>query len=474
VGDELVALTAVEAVAALARGDVTPAELVEAAAARMDVVEPWVNALPTPCVDRALDHARRLGALPPDERGPLGGLPIAVKDLTDVAGVRTTRGSLLHADRVPARSDIVVERLEGRGAIVVAKSNTPELGAGSHTFNEVFGATRNPWAVDRSAGGSSGGSAAALATGEVWLATGTDLGGSLRNPASFCGVVGFRPSPGTVASGPRALPFGDLGVDGPLGRTVGDAALLLDAMAGTHPADPLARAAPPLPFATAAARPALPARVAFSTDLGVTAVEPEVADVCRAAAAWFAAQGCEVVEAHPDLSGGVEAFHVLRALAYATADADLLAQRDRVKEEVIWNIEAGLALDVRDVIGAQRTRGALAGAVAAFFESHDLLVCPAAVLPPFPIGWRWPREVAGVRHDDYLGWLAICSVLSLTSCPVLALPAGTTSDGLPVGIQLVAPWRAEHRLLAAGAAFEADHPFAGLLPVDPRPQEARA
>lgn len=251
--DELIRLTARQAVAGLAKGEFTPLELIDAAERRVAAVDGDINALVTRCFDRARAQARHLPSLPSqdEERGQLHGLPIAIKDLTDVAGVRCTLGSTLYADRVPDRSDILVERLEQRGGLVVAKSNTPEFGAGAQTFNDVFGITRNPWNTALTPAGSSGGAAAALASGMVWLAHGSDLGGSLRVPASFCGVVGLRPSPGRVARGPSSTPFDSLNVEGPMGRTVGDVALMLDAMAGEHRLDPWSKPAPTTPFVEA-------------------------------------------------------------------------------------------------------------------------------------------------------------------------------------------------------------------------------
>ena len=299
--DDLTSLSARAAVAALRAGEVSPREMVEAALRRIEAVDGPLNALPTLCAERALAHADTA-----DRQSALAGLPIAVKDLTDVAGVRTTYGSPIYADNVPERSDILVERLEERGAVVLAKSNTPEFGAGGQTFNEVFGPTRNPWDTSRTCGGSSGGSAVALASRQVWLATGSDLGGSLRTPASFCSVVGLRPSPGRVARGPAEPPFDTLTVEGPMARDVADAALMLDAMGGPHPEDPLALPAPPEPFLSAALSPELPARIAWSDDLGITPLEPEVRAVCRAAVERLAAAGVEVVEAHPDLGTAPE------------------------------------------------------------------------------------------------------------------------------------------------------------------------
>ena len=301
--NELLRKPAREVVRLLERREVSPVELAELALARIAAVDGAVNAVPTVCAERALEHARRLGdAAPPDDRrGWLGGLPVVIKDLNDVAGVRTTYGSPIFKDHVPDRSGYEVERLESRGAVVLGKSNTPELGAGANTFNEVFGITRNPWDTRLTCGGSSGGAAVALATGMAWLANGSDLGGSLRTPASFCSVVGLRPSPGRVPHGPSASPFQTLSVEGPMARDVRDLALMLDAQAGFDPRDPISFEAPVRSFAEAAGQPTPPRRVAFSADLGVTPVDAEVAAICRAATQRFAELGALVEEASPDL-----------------------------------------------------------------------------------------------------------------------------------------------------------------------------
>jgi amidase len=467
--DDVLRLTARQAVDLLRNGKVSPLELVEAAAARIDAVDGDVNALPTRCYDRARGHARRLMDLTPGDRGPLAGLPFVVKDLVDVAGVRTTYGSPIYADHVPKRSDILVEALEARGGIVLAKSNTPEFGAGANTFNEVFGKTLNPWDRRLTCGGSSGGAAVALATGEAWLATGSDLGGSLRTPASFCSVVGLRPGPGRVATGPDQLPFGDLGVSGPMGRTVGDAALMLDAMAGTHREDPRAIPAPERPFVDAVDAPSAPRRVGFSRDLGITPVDGEVADICERAAGRFAEFGATVDSDCPDFGGALETFQTLRAARFVAGKASLLAShRDQLKPEVIWNIEAGLALTAADIGAAERARGALYHRVARFFADHDLLLTPAAITPPFDVNTRYLTEMNGVAFDNYVDWLAITFALTLTSCPVLCVPCGFTASGLPVGLQIVAPPRGEAGVFAAGALLEEAVAIAPTLPIDPR------
>ena len=458
--DALTSLSARDAVAALHAGEVEPRELVEAALRQIEERDGPLNALPTLCAERALTHAETV-----DRRLALAGLPIAVKDLTDVAGVRTTYGSPIYADHVPKRSDILVERLEERGGVVLAKSNTPEFGAGGATFNEVFPTTRNPWDTGRTCGGSSGGSAVALASRQVWLATGSDLGGSLRTPASFCSVVGLRPSPGRVARGPAELPLDTLSVEGPMARDVADAALMLDAMAGSHPEDPLALPAPSEPFLAAALSPELPARIAWSDDLGITPVEPEVRTVCRAAMERLSAAGVKVAEARPDLGTAPDVFQALRAAGFVAGMGPLYeTDRDRLKPEIVWNIELGLSLPPERLGWARRERGRIVHETASFLGEHAILACPAACVAPFPIDERWVAEVDGVRFENYVEWLRITSALTLTACPVIAIPCGFTAAGLPVGLQLVAAHGGEAALLQAAAAVEAVLGVAGTEP----------
>jgi amidase len=470
--DDLIKLTARAAVEKLKNREVSPLDLIAAAEARIAETDGVLNATPTLCLDRARAHAKRLMDSPPADPGPqfLHGLPIAIKDLNEVEGVRTTKGSPIFADHISPHSDYMVETLEANGAIVIGKSNTPELGAGSQTFNEVFGRTANPWNTSLTPGGSSGGAAAALAAGQVWLATGSDLGGSLRNPASFCSVVGLRGSPGRVAAGPSDAPFDDMPVQGPMARNVADTALMLDAMVGHHADDPLSLFPPAIPYAQAIAAPVGPKRVAFSPDLGVMPVEPEVISICANAAQGFSALGASVVDDCPDFSGAQDAFHVLRAQAFANNRGALLDNhRDLLKWEIIWNIEAGRALTTEDIARASATRAALFHRVTAFFQTNDLLLCPAAILPPFDGEMRWPEEVAGTKLEAYIDWLQICGMITLTGCPAISVPCGFTDDGRPIGLQIVAPPRREDLLLGAAHLFEQAHDYAGLVPIDPKP-----
>ncbi|GEO15380.1 amidase [Microvirga aerophila] len=466
---ELTSLSACEAVDKLKRGEISPLELIDAVEQRVAQVDPTVNALPTRCFERARDHARRLLAKPIAERGMLAGLPLPIKDLTDVAGVRTTYGSPIYKDHVPNESDIVVKTIERQGGVVFAKSAVPEFGAGGNTFNEVFGTTLNPWDRSRSASGSSGGAAVALATGMAWVAHGNDMGGSLRNPASFCGVVGLRPSPGRVARNPGVLVDSLLGVEGPMARTIADTALLFDAMCGENPADPLSLPRLGEHFLDAARQPQRPTRIAFSADLGITPVDPEVAAICRRAVERLAATGVVVEETHPDLSEAHDVFQTLRALQYAASHAQKLRDfPDLLKPEMIWNVKKGQELRADEIIEAHAKRAELIARTVAFFETFELLLTPATIVAPFPVEERYVEECAGQSFGSYIDWLAIAYAVTLTTAPALSMPCGFTSAGLPVGLQVIARPRDEMRLLSHAAFIEAELQAALAQPMNPR------
>jgi len=451
----LIEKNAVEVVDLLRRGEVSPLDLIDVLEQRIGDVDSVINALPTLCFDRARDHARRLMDREPEDRGPLAGLPVPIKDLVPVAGVRTTYGSPIFADNVPPTSESIVTRLEDRGGIVYAKSNTPEFGAGGHTFNEVFETTVNPWNPDRSAGGSSGGAAAALAAGCAWIAQGSDMAGSLRTPASFCGVVGLRPGPGRVPSGPGNNPYGMLAVKGPMARDVTDAALALDAMTGRDHTVPMASADSAGMFLEAARNPRKPARIAFSADLGLTPVDPAVRAVFGDAVSRLEGAGLPMVEACPDFTGTHEAFQVLRAVAYAVSNGPLLdSHRDLLKPEVVWNVEKGLALEGRAIVEAERERVRLFHTVREFLEVHDVIVCPGAIVPPFPKGDRYVGACDGTAFETYIDWLAIAYGFTLVSLPVICIPCGTTPDGLPAGLQIAGRPGCEAELISVARTIE--------------------
>jgi len=468
--DELIRLTATEAVARLRRREITPLELIDAAAARIDEVDGKVNALPIRFLDTARENAKRFMARKPPQDPPAGwlaGLPVAAKDYNDVAGQRTTFGSPIFADTIAPANDHTVATLEASGGIFMAKSNVPEF-AGSNTFNPVFGATRNPWNLTMTAGGSSGGAAAALASGTQWLAMGSDLGGSLRIPASYCAITGMRPSVGRVPRGAGLPAFDSLWVEGPMARNVADLALMLDALSVQHPKDPLSMPAPRVPFSAAVHSPRAPRRVGFSANLGLSNVDPEVADLCRAAALRFSAPGTIVEEAAPDFSGSIETFQTLRALLFASVRGELLeTERARINPAIVWNIEKGLNLSIDEIVRAERERTALYQRVAAFFDDYDLLLCPTVAVPAYPVEQAYPTRIGDQQLTSYIDWMFLTFVVTLTGCPALSLPCGFTKDGMPVGLQIIGRSHADAAVLAAAALLEGEFGIAARLPIDP-------
>ncbi len=459
-------LSATEAVAALRKRELSPLELVDAAASRIEAVEPKLNALPIRFLDQARERARNFRREAREHPGLLAGLPIAVKDYNDVAGQLTTYGSPIFAkNRAPA-DDRTIATLRANGAIPLAKSNVPEF-AGSHTFNPVWGITRNPWNLARTAGGSSGGAAAALAAGEVWLANGSCLGGSLRIPASFCGIVGLRPSPGLVPRGDGLPAFDDLWVEGPMARNVPDVALMLDAMADLTSHDPLSRPAPPRGFQATLHEARPPRRIAFSSNFGLRSIDPEVARICHAGAHRFTEMGSMLDEAAPDFSGAIECFQVLRALLLAEVRGDLVPQeRSRINPDIVWNIEKGQKLTADEIIRARRQRHALFHRVAQFFEAHDLLACPTVAVPPFAVEQRFPTEIGGEKLTTYIDWMFLTFVITLVSLPAISLPCGMTQDGLPVGIQLIGRPHGDAELLGYAFLLEQALGFADRVPLE--------
>ena len=465
----LIEKSAIEVIDLLDAGTITPSDCLDALEARISTVDAAVNALPTLCFERAREAAIAVMAKPKGARGLLKGLPVAIKDLTDVEGVRTTYGSPAFRDHVPGASDPLVERLEGEGGLIYAKTNTPEFGAGANTFNEVFGPTLNPWNTTRSAAGSSGGSAVALATGMAWLAHGSDLGGSLRNPASFCGIVGLRPSPGRVATQRGAPVENLLSVQGPMARNVEDCAFFLDCLSGEDARDPVSLPKPVTGFLAAARSGWKPKRVAFSADLGITPVDAEVADICRKAAFRFAEIGAIVEEAHPDFTEAHDTFNVLRAKNFAISKKNLLeTKRDLLKPEVIWNIEKGLALTMADHHRAETQRATLYGRTLAFFETYDLICTPATIVAPFPIENRYVESCNGIKFDNYVHWLAIAYAFTIVGCPAISIPCGFTKEGLPVGLQIAARQRADGQVLAGAKGLEDILGYRRLTPIEPR------
>ena len=432
----------------LRSGAVSAREVVLSFLGRIDGVNGLINAIPTLVAERAqadADKADRWRA-GGHRLGLLHGLPIAVKDLVDTAGIRTTYGSPIYRDHMPAEDALLVKRLRKAGAIIIGKTNTPEFGAGSQTFNPLFGPTRNPYDLSRTAGGSSGGAAAAVACCMLPFADGSDMGGSLRNPASFCSVIGLRPTPGRVPEVPTSDAWDPLSVSGPVARTVDDLRLLLTAMSGPDPASPLSLTGlPSLTRRWEGRRP----RLAWSWDFGGLPVAPEVTSVLGAARNKLDELGWDMAEAEPDLSGADEVFEVLRALSFVRdLHAEYSQHRELLKETVATNIEAGLRLAPQQIANAQELRTIIVARTGEFFSRFDVLAGPTTQVTPFPVETEWVNEINGCQLSTYTDWMRSCSRITVTACPAVSVPCGFTEAGLPVGLQLVGRYGDEAGLLA--------------------------
>ncbi len=450
--------TAREMAAAVRSRAISARELLEVHHARVEEVNPSVNAIVSRDPERsraaaaAADQALAAG----EPVGPLHGLPFAFKDTHAVAGWRTTYGSPVLADNVPDADELLVERVRGAGAVVVGKTNVPEFAAGSHTFNPVFGTTLNPFDLGRSAGGSSGGAAVALATGMTPLADGSDMGGSLRNPASFCNVVGLRPSLGRVPEWPLYNAWETTSVGGGMARDVADLALLLSVLAGPDRRVPLALGDPGSTFAPPLGGSLAGLRVALSVDLGgAFEVDHDVAAVVESASTVFSSAGADVVSAYPVLAEAEDTFRTLRAWHFQAKLGSLLyAHPDGFKQSLADNIRAGEPLTGADVARAYTQRTTLGQRMVDFFSSHDVLVMPVSQVPPFPADQEFPTAINGKPMETYLDWMRSAYFITVTGCPAMSVPAGFSPDGLPVGVQIVAAHNQERRLLEVAHAFE--------------------
>lgn len=436
---------------------VSASEVLEAHLARIEKLNPLVNAIVTLDVAGARDRARAIdeALARGEDPGPLAGLPVAHKDLAETKGMRTTYGSPIFADFVPDFDALIVARLKAAGVVTIGKTNTPEFGAGSQTFNPVFGATRNPYDLSKTCGGSSGGAAVALACGMIPIADGSDLGGSLRNPAGYCNVVGFRTSPGRVPVWPDPTPYLPFAIDGPMARTVADIALVLQAIAGPDPRAPLSISEPASIFAQPLERDLRGVRVAWSPDLGGLPVDPRVSDVIAAQRVVFEQLGCIVEEATPDLNDADEIFQVMRAFRYELTLGELLdRERARMKDTVVWNIEAGRALSGPQVGRAMRLHAALLARLHEFMQRYEFIIAPVSQVPPFPVEQPYITEINGVPMRNYIEWMRSCYYISVCNTPAIAVPAGFTHDGLPVGLQIIGRPRADFSVLQLAYAYE--------------------
>ena len=447
--------------------EVSAAEVMDAHLSRIARLNPELNAIVTLLADRA-----RVGAEEADEAlargdvvGPLHGLPIAHKDLFPTKGIRTTFGSKVFEDFVPDEDALIVRRLRRAGAITIGKTNTPEFGAGSQTFNQVFGATKNPYDPGKTCGGSSGGAAVSLAAGMLPIADGSDLGGSLRNPAGFCNVVGFRPSPGRVPVWPRKAAWFSFDVQGPMARSVQDVALMLRAIVGPDPRDPLSLGESGRAFKGALERDFKGVRVAWSRDLGGLPVDPRVTALIDAQRPTFEALGCVTEEAAPDLSDADEIFTTWRAWSYELEYGDLLdSHRELLKDTVVWNIEAGRRLTGPQLGDVERQRTDLYQRVRTFLEQYEFLVLPVSQVPPFDVEQPYVTEINGVQMETYIDWMRSCYYITVTGLPAISVPCGFTPEGLPVGVQIVGRRHDDVGVLQLAHAFEQATGFWKLHP----------
>lgn len=455
--DQICSLTAVELAALIRAKQLSAREAMSAHLRRIERANPKVNAIVTLVAEQAMENARLADEAQGrgEALGPLHGLPVAHKDLFETAGIRTTFGSPLFRDNVPAQDALPVARIKRAGAIALGKTNTPEFGAGSQTFNTVFGATRNPYGLTKTCGGSSGGSAVSLACGMVPLADGSDAGGSLRNPAAFCGVVGLRPAPGRVPEMAIGNAWFTLSVAGPMARTVADAALLLSVMAGPDPRCPISIAEPGSRFAGNLDRDFRGTRVAWFRNLGGVPFDRRILEVVNAQRSVFEDLGCVVEEAEPDFSGADEAFNTLRAWGFLTVLGDLARLRsDQVKETILWEVARGAKLTASELARAESLHTAVWHRMRIFLEKYDYFILPTTQVPPFDVDQPYVTEIEGARMESYIDWMKSCYWISILETPSISVPCGFTPEGLPVGIQIVGRHRDEWSVLQMGRAFE--------------------
>jgi len=453
-------LSATELRRRISAREVTVVESVEACLERVSQLNPTLNAIVTPN-PKALDDAAQLDRRikKGEDPGPLCGLTVGIKDVTPVAGLRTTFGSPIYADYVPKEDALVVRRLREAGAIILGKTNCPEFAAGANTFNDVFGRTRNPWDTTKSAGGSTGGGAAALATGMIALAEGTDLGGSLRIPAAFCGITGLRPSVGLVPTHPTDWPWDTLQVTGPMARTAEDVALMLQTIAGPSELSPFAQPMDGRDFVRGARGARRNLRLAYCADIAGISVDPAVERVCREAAFALADKGAIVEEIQTDLSAARPAFLSLRGLWFVTHMFSRLDMQDRFGPNVGNNVRSGFEVTSREIAAAETYRGHLWHQFRKLFDDYDHLLTPCVAVPPFPVEQNYPDTIAGRPMKTYIDWIAPTFVLSLTGLPVASVPAGLDASGMPVGLQIAGGQFGEEDVLAIASQIQKLRPI---------------
>jgi len=438
-------------------GELSAREVMQEFLAQIARVNPTVNAIVAKldddaCMTLAAEADQHLAG--GDDVGPLHGLPIAFKDLEPAVGFPQTWGSPIFERFMPSEDSVIVERLRRAGALPIGKTNVPEFGMGSHSYNKVYGTTLNPYDTTKTAGGSSGGAGAALASGMLPIADGSDLGGSLRNPANFTNVVALRPTVGLVPNAPSQMPFAGFAVKGPMGRSVADVAFMLGVLAGADPRDPACYPSDPSLFGLPLDRDFSGVRVAWCPDVGGLPLDARVRNVLDAQRGTFESLGCVVEDAAPDLRDADEVFLTMRLLRTSTLAPLLERHRDEMKPEAVWEIERGAELSMRDVAAAATRHAALLERTRRFQETYDFFVCAVNQIPPFDASLDWPKEIDGTPMDNYIAWMKSAYHVTCTFCPAISVPAGFTPEGLPIGIQIVGRYRDDFGVLQLGHAFE--------------------
>jgi len=458
---DLAALSATEIVALVKARQISPVEVVEASLDRIERCNPILNAVVT-LNEKAIEDARALetSIKSGSDTHVLCGVPVGIKDLTPVAGMRTTYGSPIFSDHIPTEDAVTVQRLRSEGAIIVGKTNTPEFGAGASTFNEVFGRTRNPWNPECTSGGSTGGGAAALASGMIGIAEGSDLGGSLRIPASFCGLVGLRPSPGLVPTHPTEWLWDELSVNGPMARTAEDVALALQVMAGSDPRSPRSQSIQDRDFSSGIRDVQLDGlRIGYCPDVAGLGIDPQIAEVCRSAALGLETSRANLEQIEADLSEARKAFLHLRGVWMVTHMRGLMDRIEELGDNVRGNVEAGLRVTSEQIAWAHGVRDRIWLFFRDFFERYDFLLTPSMAVSPFPVEQNYPEAIAGRPMKTYVDWFAPTFTLSLTGLPIASVPCGLDDKGLPVGLQIVGPPAGEEKVLGLCARIQEMYPI---------------
>ena len=448
--------------------EISPHEVFDSVISRIEEINPSINAIVEICEERARKSIKEKELN--FQNTLLKSLPVLVKDNTEVSGVKTTYGSKIFENNISETSDPMIKKIESNGGVILGKTNLPEFAAGSHTYNDLFGYTANPWNLNLSAGGSSGGSAAAVASGMGWFSTGNDLGGSLRNPASWCGVVGLRPTPGLIPQRPYQNIYDSIIVSGPIARNVSDLALFLDAMKGYDIDDPLSINTKKITFTESIqAEVNENYKIGITKNFGLFDCDPEVNDMIDNSAKLINSLGFDIEESYPSMDGAEECFQNLRAYIFYLKYGYLLKyEKNSVKEEILWNVKKGKSLSIDQLVYADKVRASIYKKMISFFNNYDFLIAPSSAVTPFDLSKKWVKKIGSSNFDNYVSWLMITACISLTGCPSIALSTAISKNGAPFGIQIVAAPHQEEKLLKFAKIIESNINISQLIPVDLR------